>query len=521
MTLWRRRSLAALLALLPFTPAAAEADASALYAAKCASCHGDGRLGGIGPALLPENLGRLKPELAKRVIAEGRPATQMPGFAAELSPSEIDALAAHVLTPLPEPPRWGIEEIRSSRAMLADPASLPAHPVYAADPLNLFVVVEAGDHHITILDGDQLEPLTRFPSRFALHGGPKFSPDGRFVHFASRDGWITRYDLWGLRPVAEVRAGINTRNIAISHDGRILAAANYLPHTLVLLDAATLEPLEVKSVEDVWHKKTSRVSAVYQAPTRQSFVVALKDLPEVWEVAYSDPPPKAFGLVHSYEKAMEEGVDSGERFPVRRTEVAQPIDDFFFDRGYTHLIGASRDGGKAVVVNLDVRRPIAELPLPGMPHLGSGIGWDRQGRHVMATPHLQEAALSVIDLQSWQLVKRIETLGPGFFLRSHEASPYAWLDAMLSKENKDKVQILDKRSLEVVRTLQPAPGKTAAHVEFSRDGRLALLSIMEDDGALVVYDANTLEEVKRLPARKPIGKYNVWNKITFAEGTSH
>jgi hypothetical protein len=92
---------------------------------------------------------------------------------------------------------------------------------------------------------------------------------------------------------------------------------------------------------------------------------------------------------------------------------------------------------------------------------------------------------------------------------------------MLSKENRDKIQILDKRSLEIVRTLQPAPGKTAAHVEFSRDGRLALLSIMEDDGALVAYDARTLEEVKRLPARKPIGKYNVWNKITFAEGTSH
>jgi hypothetical protein len=27
--------------------------------------------------------------------------------------------------------------------------------------------------------------------------------------------------------------------------------------------------------------------------------------------------------------------------------------------------------------------------------------------------------------------------------------------------------------------------------------------------------------VTRLPMRKPSGKYNVWNKITFAEGTSH
>jgi hypothetical protein len=139
----------------------------------------------------------------------------------------------------------------------------------------------------------------------------------------------------------------------------------------------------------------------------------------------------------------------------------------------------------------------------------------------MATPHLQEAALSVVDTQSWQLIKRIPTLGPGFFLRSHAASPYAWLDAMLSPESKDKVQILDKRSLEIVRTLQPAPGKTAAHVEFTRDGRYAILSVVADEGALVVYDAATFAEVKRLPARKPIGKYNVWNKITFEEGTSH
>ena len=34
-------------------------------------------------------------------------------------------------------------------------------------------------------------------------------------------------------------------------------------------------------------------------------------------------------------------------------------------------------------------------------------------------------------------------------------------------------------------------------------------------------DAQTLEEVKRLPMRKPVGKYNVWNKITREEGTSH
>jgi hypothetical protein len=48
-----------------------------------------------------------------------------------------------------------------------------------------------------------------------------------------------------------------------------------------------------------------------------------------------------------------------------------------------------------------------------------------------------------------------------------------------------------------------------------------LVSIWEMEGALIVYDAQTLEEVKRLPMKKPVGKYNVFNKITRSSGTSH
>ena len=87
--------------------------------------------------------------------------------------------------------------------------------------------------------------------------------------------------------------------------------------------------------------------------------------------------------------------------------------------------------------------------------------------------------------------------------------------------NRDVVQVIDKRSLKIVKTLRPAPGKTAAHVEFTRDGRYALVSIWDMDGALVVYDARTLKEVTRIPMRKPSGKYNVYNKIHLSEGTSH
>ena len=66
---------------------------------------------------------------------------------------------------------------------------------------------------------------------------PKFSPDGRYVFFGSRDGWVTKYDLWNFEVVSEVRAGINTRNVAVSSDGKIVAVANYLPRTIVLFDS--------------------------------------------------------------------------------------------------------------------------------------------------------------------------------------------------------------------------------------------------------------------------------------------
>jgi len=524
-TLNRARGFAAFAAalILLALPAAAETGApnvKQIYRANCAVCHGAKRLGGIGPALLPQNLRRLGKVKAARVIARGRPETQMPDFGKTLSPRAIDALVAFLTTPPKVKPRWGLSEIRASHRIINDPATLPPRPIYDADPLNLFVVVESGDHHVTILDGDRFTPIARFRSHYALHGGPKFSPKGRFVYFASRDGWISKYDLYGLKMVAEIRAGLNTRNLAISDDGRVVAVANYLPRTLVLLDGRTLAPIKVIPVTNRRGTRSSRVSAVYQAAPRRSFVLALKDLPEIWEMSYEKTPPLRFSsFVHSYEPGMVEGLHA-KRFAILRIPLSRPLDDFFFDPGYHNVIGSSREGRRAVVVNLDVRREIATIPLPGLPHLGSGITWRRNGRLVMATPDLKEGAVSVIDMKSWKVIKRIPTLGPGFFLRSHEKSRYAWVDVFFGK-NRDAMQVIDKQTLKVVKTLRPAPGKTSAHVEFTRDGRYALVSIWDMDGALVVYDARTLKEVKRIPMKKPAGKYNVYNKITRSEGTSH
>ncbi|RDW14392.1 nitrite reductase [Paracoccus thiocyanatus] len=477
------------ISLLLALPLMAQADPAADYAEHCAVCHAEDRLGGTGPALIPETLGRLRGIDA--VIAQGRVSTQMEGFAGRLSPQAITALASYVMTPLENRPHWDASQIAASREMNADyqPAD---RPVFAADPLNITLVVETGDHHVSVLDGDTFAVLDRFATPFAVHGGPKFSPDGRFVYIMSRDGWVQKYDIWTLAEVGRIRAALNSRNIAISPDGQRIAVANYLPESLTILDA-DLNPLRL--IDTRVGGIPSRVSAVYQAPQRESFVLALKDAPEIWEVATAD-------------------------LAIRRIPIDEPLDDFFFSPDYRQVIGANRDGDKGVVIDLDNGHKLAELPLPGMPHLGSGITWERGGRRVMATPHLGEGVLSVIDMQDWGLVKQIRTDGPGFFLRGHAASPYVWADVFFGP-HKDKMHVIDKNTLEIVKTLAPFPGQTFAHSEFTRDGSHVLVSLWEDEGAVVVYDARTLNEVKRLPMRKPSGKYNVWNKITFEDGTSH
>lgn len=490
------------------------------YQQHCAACHGADRLGGMGPALLPESLARLRQTEAEKVITHGRTATQMQPFGQTLSTEDIKALAQYIYAPVSPRPTWTEAQIRESRLAHVAPDTLPNKPVFSADPHNLFIVVEAGDHHVSVLDGDKLERIHRFPSRFALHGGPKFTSDGRYVFFASRDGWVTKFDLWNFKVVTEIRAGINTRNVAVSSDGKWVAVANYLPHTLVILDS-DLNLQKIIPVSGAKDKnQTSRVSAVYDATPRQSFVAALKDAKEIWEISYDPKAPEIpVGIIHDFQ--YREGAFVPGFLNPQRTQLDDYLDDFFFTQGYDEVMGASREGGKGQVINLDSRKKIADLKLPGMPHLGSGITWKWQGKTVMATPNLNEGVVSILDMETWQPIKQIKTKGPGFFMRSHENSPYAWIDSMMSREFKDTMQVIDKNTLEVAAELRPEPGKVFAHVEFTRDGKYVLASLSEMDGALIIFDAKTLREIKRIPMKKPIGKYNVWNKITRSEGTSH
>jgi mono/diheme cytochrome c family protein len=104
------------------------AEVQALYREHCAACHGESRLGGIGPALLPENLERLRQADAVKVIREGRLATQMPAFGDKLNADEAQQLAEWIYSPVSPAPVWGEAEIRNSQVVDAQAAAQPARP---------------------------------------------------------------------------------------------------------------------------------------------------------------------------------------------------------------------------------------------------------------------------------------------------------------------------------------------------------------------------------------------------------
>lgn len=499
---------------LSFAQTASPRNAAKLFKTHCAECHSEYRLGGIGPALLPENLKYLRKPAAIKVIQNGRTKTPMPAFKGKLSDKEIQSLVAFIYTPLAKVPTWDMAQIKASHIIHNKENTLPNKPILKVkDQLNVFVVVERGDHHVSLLDGDSFETVHRFKSRFSLIGKPKFSPSGRFVYFSSRDGWISKYDLYNLKWVAEIRVGVNTRNQAISADGRYLLVANYLPHSMVLLDTRDLSPIKLYEAKNL-QGKSSPVSAVYASPPTNSFFVAFKDIPEFWEISYADEPPHGFGMwMHDYR------VDSGENtksqpFPLRRIRANDYLEDFFFDKDYISFVGITR-AGKGQVVDMDIRKVIVpKIDLAGKPHFSSGDSFDYKGREVLAVPNFRKGIISVLDMESWKLIKEIKTLGPGFYMQNHKNSAYIWTEVLFGP-NKDAIHVIDKSNLEIVKTLRPVPGKKSAHIEFTRDGKYALVSIWEKDGAVIVYDAVTLKEIKRIAMKNPSGKYNVFNQTRY------
>ncbi len=471
---WFAGALAVALAQAPARaaeePAAAEFDAAASYARQCAGCHGARRYGGYAPPLIPQTLARKSDEALVRAILEGLPATQMAAFSGQLSPAEARALVAFVRQPVREI-RWSLEDIAASRV-----EEEPARGAISAAVKReeLILVVERASGSVSVLDGSDMRELDRFMVG-RVHGGIKFDRALRQALVATRDGTIVDYDLERGAVRTRVKVGVNTRNIAVSVDGAYVAAANQLPQGLVVLDGR-LRALAAFALP-------GQPSAVYAVPGSRSFLVALRDLPELYFASHPD-------------------------LKLRRVELPEPFEDFVFVPDTSRLVASSRGGSRLILYDFARNETLATLASEGLPHLFSASFFRREGALHAAFNHVGVSRLSIVDVEKFEIVAQLPLAGAGFFTRTHPATPYLWADS-----NSERIQLVDKRSLELLeRALVPEPGKTSMHVEFTADGAKALVSVWHPEGAVVVYDSRTLEELQRLPYAMPVGKYNAANK---------
>jgi cytochrome c55X len=92
------KQLFVLVILIQLAPVSVALDsarqAELLYLLKhdCGSCHGMTRKGGLGPPLLPENLGGRPQLLMTDTILDGRPGTPMPPWRGLLTEQEVQWL---------------------------------------------------------------------------------------------------------------------------------------------------------------------------------------------------------------------------------------------------------------------------------------------------------------------------------------------------------------------------------------------------------------------------------------------
>lgn len=202
-------------------------------------------------------------------------------------------------------------------------------------------------------------------------------PDGRTALVATRSGWVLRLDLAQARVSAQVRVGEAVTATALSAPRHglpsLLAVANDVPRTLVVLDE-WLTPLQTLALRDKTGHISSTVLGITTAPERQSFVLALKDVPELWEISTNPRAPEiSVGWVHDFQ--YREGQFVPGYLNPQRTELSSLALDFaLVQDGHAVLTRHAAPQSNTVhITHLDVRRHVPAMPVPPWPVLPKAL----------------------------------------------------------------------------------------------------------------------------------------------------
>ncbi len=317
------------------------------------------------------------------------------------------------------------------------------------------------------------------------HASVVFSRDGATAFVFGRDGGLTRVNLPARRIEARVMQAGNSIGGAISADGTLVAAQNYVPGGVKVFDAATLA-LVADIPAEYAPGKRSRVVGLTDLPGRR-FAFSLFDGDAIWIADLAEPSrPRITKLA-----------DVGR----------SPYDALVTPDGRHYIAGLFGEDGLALVdlwePRPQVRRILAgygrgEAPLPvyKMPHLR---GWAVAGRQAYL-PAVGRHEVLVVDTQTWHEVDRIAVAGQPVFVIARPDARQVWVSFALP--DYDRVQVIDAPSRKIVATLEP--GRAVLHLEFTPRGEAVWVSA-RDDNRVAVIATDSFATLAQLDVDSPSG----------------
>ncbi|WP_347311015.1 cytochrome D1 domain-containing protein [Defluviimonas sp. SAOS-178_SWC] len=369
------------------------------------------------------------------------------------------------------------------KALVAALLLAAAAPALADEPCcatgDLGLVVERATGSLLVVDRSDHAALGRIEGLGDLsHASLTYSPDERFAYVFGRDGGLTKVDML-TRTIAKriVQAG-NSIGGAISDDGKLIAVSNYEPGGVKVFDAETLDP-----VADI--PLNAKTIGLVDVPGRR-FVWSTWDSGEAWMADFSTP-----------DMALTKLGDVG----------ANPFDAVLTDDAHTYLIGLFGEKGvTAIDLWDDQPAPVRflkdygktedDLPVYKMPHLQ---GWAfTEGQYVL--PAVGQHELLWVDRTSLEEVARTPVHGQPVFIIAQPGSPYVWVN--FATPLNDTVQVVDSRTHEVVKTLNP--GAAVLHMEFAPRGAEVWISA-RDDNRVMIYDTHSYKVTGEIAAESPSG----------------
>ncbi len=501
--------------------------ATEIFFQRCAGCHGVLRKGATGKPLTTNITREKGTDYLKALITYGS-AAGMPnwGTSGDLTREQIDIMARFLQHEPPEPPEWGMPEMRNSWKLLVKPEDRPTKPQHKLNIENMFAVTLRDSGQVAIIDGDTKKTVTIIKTGYAVHIS-RPSASGRYVFTIGRDAKIDLIDLWMDPParVAEIKVGLEARSVETSkyhgYEDKYAIAGAYWPPQFTLMDGNTLEPLKVVStrgmtVDTQEYHPEPRVAAIAASHEFPEFIVNVKETGKILLVNYEDLNNLSITEIGAARYLHDGGWDSTQRY----------------------FLTAANQSNKIAVIDSRERKLVALTDVTKIPHPGRGANLvDPKYGPVWVTSALGNENVTFLGADpeghpqhAWKVVRTLPGMGGGsLFVKSHPKSKNLWVDAPLNPDTKfsQAIAVFDINKLDAGFEILPIAEwadlgegpKRVVQPEYNKAGDEVWFSVwngLEQKSAIVVVDDKTrkLKTVIKGPEFvTPTGKFNIYNTV--------